>query len=74
LARSTADDIADLRARINPRFWPDGAMRADMKMHLDETLAEAVNELAGHYATSVRDYEAVHHHISPWPTCSAPAS
>lgn len=38
-------------------------MRADMKEHLDQTLAEAAHELHGHYADSVTDYEGVHAHI-----------
>jgi hypothetical protein len=38
-------------------------MRADMKMHLDQTLAEAADELHGAYAASVTDYDAVHAHI-----------
>jgi hypothetical protein len=60
---ANANDIADFLARINPRFWPDDVMREDMKVHLDQTLAEAADELAGHYADSVRDYEAIHLHI-----------
>jgi hypothetical protein len=60
---ANANDIADFLARINPRFWPDKAMRADMKVHLDETLTEAADELAGRYRASVEDYEAVHLHI-----------
>ena len=38
-------------------------MRADMKEHLDQTLAEAAHELHGGYAASVTDYEAIHAHI-----------
>jgi hypothetical protein len=60
---ANANDIADFLAGANPRFWPDDAMRADMKTHLDQTLSEAADELAGHYAASVQDYEAVHLHI-----------
>jgi hypothetical protein len=59
---ANADDIADFLASLNPN-WPQDAMRADMKTHLDQTLAEAGHELAGDYASSVNDYEAVHAHI-----------
>jgi hypothetical protein len=38
-------------------------MRSMMKIHLDETLAEAQHRLQGDYAADVRDYDAVHHHI-----------
>ena len=38
-------------------------MRAAMRGHLDQTLAEASHELAGDYAASVADYDEIHHHI-----------
>jgi hypothetical protein len=34
-----------------------------MKTHLDETLKEAQDRLAGRFAADVRDYDAVHRHI-----------
>jgi hypothetical protein len=58
-----ADRIADFLAAANPRFWPDGVLRAAMKTHLDQTLAEASAELQGNYAQSVDTYEEIHHHI-----------
>src|SRR5262245_541052 len=58
-----ANRIADFLSAANPRFWPNAAMRADMKTHLDQTLTEAADELAGDYAASVADYEQVHLHI-----------
>lgn len=60
---ANANDIADFLAQLNPRFWPDPVMREDMKIHLDQTLTEAADELAGDYAGSVAEYEAVHLHI-----------
>lgn len=60
---ANANAIADFLAGANPRFWPDRTMRADMKTHLDQTLAEASDELHGSYPASVSDYEAVHLHI-----------
>jgi len=38
-------------------------MRSMMKIHLDETLKEAQDRLAGNFAADIRDYEAVHRHI-----------
>jgi hypothetical protein len=38
-------------------------MREAMKVHLDQTLAEAADELAGNYPASITDYEAIHLHI-----------
>jgi hypothetical protein len=60
---ANANQIADFLAAANPRFWPQEVMRADMKTHLDQTLAEASHELGGDYADSVTDYEAIHLHI-----------
>jgi hypothetical protein len=59
---ANANDIADFLASLNPN-WPQDTMRADMKTHLDQTLAEAAHELGGDYEASVTDYEAVHGHI-----------
>ena len=60
---ANANDIADFLSAANPEFWPNDMMRADMKTHLDQTLAEAAHELAGDYPASVADYEAAHLHI-----------
>lgn len=60
---ANANDIADFLARANPRFWPRAELRADMRTHLDQTLAEASHELGGDYAASITDYEAIHLHI-----------
>src|SRR5262245_36872327 len=60
---ANANDIADFLAAADPVHWPQATMRAAMKTHLDQTLAEAQDELTGHYAASVADYEEIHHHI-----------
>ena len=38
-------------------------LRAMMKTHLDQTLAEATHRLTGDYAADIRDYERIHRHI-----------
>lgn len=60
---ANGDDVADFLAEANPRDWPQATMRAAMKGHLDQTLAEASHELTGEYAASVADYDEIHHHI-----------
>ena len=60
---ANSDDIADFLAAANPKYWPQATMRAAMKGHLDQTLAEASHELTGEYAKSVADYDEIHHHI-----------
>jgi hypothetical protein len=60
---ANSDDIADFLAAANQRDWPRATMRAAMKGHLDQTLAEAQHELAGEYAASVAEYDTIHRHI-----------
>jgi hypothetical protein len=60
---ANANQIADFLHAANPHAWSKTAMRSMMKIHLDETLAEAQHRLQGDYAADVRDYDAVHHHI-----------
>jgi hypothetical protein len=59
---TNADEIADFLAGANPNLSQD-EMRAMMRGHLDDTLSEAVNELQGHYAAGVQDYDSIHQHI-----------
>jgi hypothetical protein len=60
---ANSDDIADFLAAANPKYWPQETMRHSMRMHLDQTLAEASHELSGQYAASVADYDEIHDHI-----------
>lgn len=60
---ANSDQIADFLAAANPKYWPRATMRAAMKAHLDQTLAEASHELGKQYAASVADYDAIHDHI-----------
>jgi hypothetical protein len=57
-----ANDVADLLSSLNAKSWPQDQMRAMMKLHLDQTLAEAAAELGGDYAAGVASYEKIHHH------------
>jgi hypothetical protein len=60
---ANGNDIADFLAAANPHSWPRPVMRADMKTHLDATLAEAAHELHGEYAAGITDYTGIHAHI-----------
>jgi hypothetical protein len=60
---ANANQIADFLHAANPHGWPKTTMRAMMKTHLDQTLAEAQHRLQGDFAADVRDYDAVHRHI-----------
>jgi hypothetical protein len=55
--------IADFLSAANPRNWPRSAVRAMMKMHLDQVIQQAVDELGSKHAASVRDYDVYIDHI-----------
>jgi hypothetical protein len=55
--------VADFLHAANPHHWGRADMRAMMKTHLDQTLAEGVDQLQGKYAAGIREYDAVHVHI-----------
>ena len=56
-------EIADFLSAANPRNWRRSALRDMMRAHLDQTLQEAVAQLTGDYAGSVRLYDEVEDHI-----------
>jgi hypothetical protein len=60
---ANANQIADFLHDANPHAWSRTTMRAMMKTHLDQTLAEAQHRLGGDFAADIRDYDAVHRHI-----------
>jgi hypothetical protein len=55
--------IADFLHRLNRHNWGPHEMRSMMRTHLDQTLEEASDRLAGNFGADIADYEAVHHHI-----------
>jgi hypothetical protein len=60
---ANARQIADFLNKANPRNWPRSDLRAMMKTHLDQTLAEGTHRLQGNYEADIRDYERIHRHI-----------
>ncbi len=58
-----ADDIAGFLNSANNKNWQLAAMKDAMKMHLDQTLKEAVDRLQGKYGDDIKDYDVVHAHI-----------
>ena len=60
---ANADEIAAFLSGANPKNWPLEDMKSMMRMHLDLTLSEAVNQLQGKYEDSVTDYDKVHDEI-----------
>jgi hypothetical protein len=60
---ANGQQIAEFLAAANPRYWPLDTMSETMRMHLDQTLQEAVDRLQGDYAADIQDYDAAHLHI-----------
>jgi hypothetical protein len=54
-----AHQIAAFLSRANPHNWPLAATTMMMNDHLNLTTKEAVDELNGRWAASVRDYDRV---------------
>src|SRR6185295_9472287 len=59
---ANADAIAEFLAKANPN-WPVADLKMAMKMHLDQTLAEATARLTGDWKADVEDYDIVVDHI-----------
>jgi hypothetical protein len=60
---TNADQIAALLHGANPRYWPLGVIKAEMRMHLKLTTEEAVAHLHGRWNADVVAYDKVHRHI-----------
>ncbi len=59
---ANADEIARFLADANPA-WPFETVSAMMRMHLDQTLAEATARLTQDWDADVAAYEEIHLHI-----------
>jgi hypothetical protein len=59
---ANADQIAVFLARANPA-WPVDSLKGMMKVHLDQTLAEATAQLTGDFPRSVAEYDHIVSHI-----------
>jgi hypothetical protein len=57
------NQIADFLSEANPDNWPRADMRSMMRLHLDQTLAEATQRLTGRHRAEIRTYDAIHDHI-----------
>jgi hypothetical protein len=60
---ANGDDIAAFLSGANPTTWPIDAVKAEMKMHLDLTLEEAVAHMKGDYQSDIDKYDRIHTHI-----------
>jgi len=60
---ANADQIAAFLSAANPANWPLGAVKAQMHMHLNLTIAEATARLKGNYPAGIAAYDKVENHI-----------
>lgn len=60
---ANANSIADFLAKADPKHWPQDMMRQMMKVHLDQTLTEASDQLTGKFAASAAEYDQIETHI-----------
>jgi hypothetical protein len=56
-------EIADFLHAANPRFLPQRAARRMMRIHLNQVIEQAVDELKGDYAAGARAFEPYIEHI-----------
>lgn len=61
--RQNADVIASVLNSVNPLFWKLATMKAEMRMHLELTTAEALARLNGDWKADVAAYDRIHRHI-----------
>jgi hypothetical protein len=60
---ANADAIGEFLGGANPDNWPAADLSAQMRMHLDMTLEEAVARLSGDFAGDIAAYDMIHDHI-----------
>jgi len=60
---ANGDQIASFLSAANPANWPLNAVKAQMHMHLNLTIAEATARLKGNYPAGIAAYDQVENHI-----------
>ncbi|MGH2891909.1 MAG: hypothetical protein ACRDPM_01390 [Solirubrobacteraceae bacterium] len=60
---ANGNQVAAFLRAANPHHWALSAMRTMMRIHLNQVIALAVDELDGHYAAAIRLYGVYIDHI-----------
>lgn len=60
---ANGNQIAAFLHSANPRHWSLAAMRSMMRIHLNQVIKQAVDELRGDYAASAADFTAYNQHL-----------
>jgi hypothetical protein len=55
--------VASFLHKANPRFWPLATMRTMMRVHLNQVVALAVDQIKGRYGAGTKLYDTYIHHI-----------
>jgi hypothetical protein len=55
--------VASFLHKANPRFWPLAAMQRMMRVHLNQVIALAIDQIKGHYGAGIKLYDRYIHHI-----------
>lgn len=60
---ANGNQVARFLHAANPHHWSLGAMKTMMRVHLDQVIALAVDQLEGHYQAAIREYDVYIGHI-----------
>jgi hypothetical protein len=60
---ANGNQIAGFLHTANSKYWPLGEMRTMMRIHLDQVIGLAVDQLKGNYAAAIRLYDVYTNHI-----------
>lgn len=60
---ANGNQIASFLHTANPRNWPLGALQTMMRIHLNQVIALAVDQLKGHYRAAISEYGVYIDHI-----------
>lgn len=60
---ANGNQVAAFLHAANPRYWPLGMMRTMMRVHLDQVVGLAVDQLEGRYQAAIDLYDVYIRHI-----------
>jgi hypothetical protein len=60
---ANGNQVARFLHAANPKHWSLSAMKTMMRMHLDQVIALAVDQLKGNYEAAIREYDVYIGHI-----------
>ena len=55
--------VAGFLHKANPKFWSLGAMQTMMRVHLNQVVGLAVDQIKGRYGAAIKLYDAYINHI-----------